>query len=93
MGQRKVRSVTRAEYDFLTELLKSTREELGVSQSELGRRIGYSQPIMSAIEAGDRRLDVIELLDILAALEVAPAEFMERLWQGVRLRRGDQGEI
>ncbi len=42
--------------------------ESGLSQNEVGRLANLSQPVLSAIEADDRRLDVVEFLDLAEAI-------------------------
>jgi transcriptional regulator with XRE-family HTH domain len=43
-----------------------------VTQLELATRLGRPQSFISKIESGDRRLDVIEFLQITTALKVDP---------------------
>lgn len=66
----------RKEYQrFLTKLV-ALRKQQGISQVELGRRLGVEQSVLSKCERGVRRLDVVELLAILKALEIDPAKFV-----------------
>ncbi len=58
-------------------MLKQLREDRNISQTEVSRRVGLAQPRISQIESGLRRMDLIELLDILKALEVDPLEFIK----------------
>ncbi len=52
----------------MVSLLTQARQDAGVSQSELAAAIGLKQPDISKIENHERRLDLIEFLDILAFL-------------------------
>lgn len=54
--------------------LITLRKERGVSQAELGSRIGKEQAFISRIERGERRIDVVEFYALAQALGVAPAE-------------------
>ena len=57
-------------YRALLHELKAVRVAAGVTQEELARRLGKRQQFVSKYEAGERRLDVIELMDVAAALAV-----------------------
>ena len=61
------------------EQLRSVRIESGVSQTELGARLGIQQSDVSKVERGVRRLDVVELRAWLAALSVPLLEFVRCL--------------
>ena len=49
----------------LRQLLKELRKEQGLTQVELGRRIGQSQQFVSMVESGDRRLYATQLVEIV----------------------------
>ncbi len=59
-------------------LLRQAREEAGVLQADLGRKLGRKQGFVSKYELGDRRLDLIDLAEICDALNVSFAEFAKR---------------
>jgi transcriptional regulator with XRE-family HTH domain len=69
----------------LLEMLRSGRHLSRLRQCDLASRLGRGQTTVSNVERGERRLDVIELRDWLAALEVDFVDFMTRLDE--RLRR------
>lgn len=73
------KTIYRSEYIRFLEVLKSTREERGLSQSELGMLIGQDQTYVSKYEKAIRRLDVIETLDICNALEINLVTFFETI--------------
>ncbi len=77
MPRREVKSTNRREYELLISMVAKARIEAGFSQGELARKTGISQPTISDIESGKRRLDLVELLDILKALELAPLPFVQ----------------
>lgn len=62
------KTIYREDYRKLVERLRDRREELGLSQSEVTRTLGWSQQRMSAVEAGARRLDVIEFFQLTSVL-------------------------
>lgn len=79
MGSRSTSSLSSAEYDCLRALLQETRVGAGVSQQGLSLKIKRPRTFIGKVESGIRRLDVIEMLEVLAALEVDPAEFITEL--------------
>ena len=60
---------TRA-YTVLCEHLVAARRAAGLTQGEVARRLGRPQPFVAKYEIGERRLDVVELLQILRVLGV-----------------------
>jgi transcriptional regulator with XRE-family HTH domain len=49
------------EYRFMVARLRQAREEAGLSQREVGRRLGRPQSFVSKVESGERRIDPVEL--------------------------------
>lgn len=45
-------------------MLVEQRKRAALSQSDLADRLGRYQSVVSSIESGGRRIDVVELLDI-----------------------------
>ena len=76
-----IRRVSRPQEDYavFAELLAAVRREKEVTQADLGERVGRRQTWVAKVEAGDRRVDAVELLVVLDALKIAPAEFFARL--------------
>ena len=64
------------DYAILAALIKSVREESGVTQLELAERLGMEQSTISKIERRERRVDVTELRRICIALGVSFREFI-----------------
>ena len=60
-------------------LLVQLRKERGWLQQELAHRMRRTQTFVSKYETGLRRLDVIELLDILRALDADPHQFVDQV--------------
>lgn len=50
--------------------LRAARKEARVSQTDLALKLGKRQQFVSKYESGERRLDVIEFLDVAKALGV-----------------------
>lgn len=78
MGSRSVGSVQSPEYDLLIRLLRELRESKGVSQRDLSSRLGAASTFIFKIEVGTRRLDFIELLEVLQQLDEPFPLFFER---------------
>ena len=60
-------------------LLKEQRLECQLTQAELASRLNTPQSYVSKIENGERKLDVVELLTVLKALEVDPHRFLDKV--------------
>jgi transcriptional regulator with XRE-family HTH domain len=64
--------------------LRRVRMASNISQTELSQKISKPQSFISKIECGERRLDVIELLNICAILnvkfrDIIPKEYRDLL--------------
>lgn len=66
------KTIYSAEYRRLVQKLRALREEAGVTQSALSLQLGWPQQRLSAVEAGARRLDVMEFLHLTDALGLSP---------------------
>jgi transcriptional regulator with XRE-family HTH domain len=75
-------SVFTHQYALLRQLLINARQRHGLSQSELARRLGKPQSFVSKYERGERRLDLVEFLEVAAALEENPRNLLEELLNG-----------
>ncbi len=54
----------------LIDLIVEQRQRAGLSQAQLADRLGRYQSVVSSIESGGRRVDVVELLDIAEAIDL-----------------------
>lgn len=63
-----------AEYEKLTNWLRSQREVQGLSMRELGERMGISHSFIGKVEQRERKLDIIEFLTYCDALWVSPID-------------------
>lgn len=68
------KTIYSASHRKLVARLRTLRESAGLSQSELAKALGWPQQRLSAVEAGARRLDVIEFLALTDALGLTPEE-------------------
>ena len=63
-------------YDLLYKTLIEARLSYPKTQEEIALRLGKPQSYVSKYESGERRLDVIEFLDVCEALEVQPTSIL-----------------
>jgi transcriptional regulator with XRE-family HTH domain len=74
-----MRAVSSVRYRKFRARLKAARLHAGLGQVALARQLAMPQSFVSNYERGERRLDVIELLEILRVLHVSPARFIKDL--------------
>lgn len=72
-------SVFTPEYTRFCELLIQQRQQTGMTQTELAEELGRPQSFVSKYERGERRLDLIEFLEIAHVLKIDPCNFITRL--------------
>ena len=60
-------------------LLRGKREAIGMTQIQLAEKLNVSQTVVSKIETCERRLDVIELIDVCNAINVPFVDFLNEL--------------
>jgi transcriptional regulator with XRE-family HTH domain len=63
----------------LRKLLLRQRMDRGVTQTELAKRLGKPQSFVAKYEGGERRLSVIEFIEIAEALQVRPSDLLDEL--------------
>ena len=73
------KSVFTDAYRIFLETLIAARKEAGVTQVELGERLGRRQTFVSACETGVRRLDLIEFCAFAKALGYKPETLLARI--------------
>ncbi len=73
---------TKDRYWKLRLLLTEAREKAGLTQVELGERLGRPQTFVSKIERGVRSVDVIEFIEIAKAIGADPKTLIRKLEQG-----------
>jgi transcriptional regulator with XRE-family HTH domain len=59
--------------------LVAGRKSAGLSQQQLATRLKTSQTVIARIETGERRVDVIEFMDIARTLRLDPRRILEEL--------------
>ena len=61
------------------ELLKARRKAAGLTQTVVANRLGQPPSYVAKYEGGDRRLDVLEFLDVADAIGFDPLRLLKSL--------------
>jgi transcriptional regulator with XRE-family HTH domain len=64
-------------YDQLLAALTKARRRNGLTQTEVAEKLGRVQSFVSKYEQGERRLDVIEFIDVCSALSEDPFQILQ----------------
>ncbi len=73
------RSVFSGKYDLFRRLLIEARKKAGLTQVGLAEKLSHPQSYVSKYERGERRLDVIEFLEVARAIGIDPFAFLRAL--------------
>jgi transcriptional regulator with XRE-family HTH domain len=73
-----VKNLRSARHRAVISAIVGAREAAGLSQREFAARLGRSNSFVWKIEAGERRIDVLEFIEIARCLEVEPARLLKR---------------
>ncbi|HEY4313044.1 MAG TPA: helix-turn-helix transcriptional regulator [Pirellulales bacterium] len=73
------KSIFTPEQQKLQELLRQVRLGAGLRQQDLAEKLAQPQSFVSKYEAGERRLDLLEVRAICAAVGISLREFVDRL--------------
>lgn len=73
------KSLHTPEYERFRALLVAARENAGLTQVEVSSKLSRPQSFVAKYEGGERRLDVVEFLEVCAALGVEPDEIIAQL--------------
>ena len=72
------RLTLKVEQRRLQALLREVRQEAGLRQTDLAKRLGQPQSFISKYESGERRLDLPELRQVCKAIGIPLKQFVER---------------
>ena len=73
------KSVYTDQYRRFCTLLIQARKTAGLTQVELAEQLKRPQSFVSKVERGERRLDVIEFLEVARALRLDVRAFLHKL--------------
>ena len=72
------------EHDRFRRLLIDARKRAGLTQATVATRLHRPQSYVSKYESGERRLDVIEFVQVADAIGVDPATVIKSLRRPIR---------
>ena len=73
------KSVFTENYETFLKILVRLRKSIGMTQTQLSQKIKQTQSYVSKYENGERRLDVIEFVQITKALGADPLQVIDEL--------------
>jgi transcriptional regulator with XRE-family HTH domain len=66
----------------LIQKLVAIRNEAGITQAQLARKLNKAQSFVSKYETGERNLDFLEVIDVFEELGVDPVDQIIKLYRG-----------
>jgi transcriptional regulator with XRE-family HTH domain len=75
------KSVHSAGQTAFCELIIKARKSAGLTQHELGKRLHKPQSFIAKYEGGERRIDVVEFIEICKAIGADPNKLLKVLMQ------------
>ena len=73
------RSAFSRKHQYFLKLLAEARQTAGLTQVSLAKKLGRPQSFVSKYERGERRLDMIEFLEVARALSLDPIRIIQEL--------------
>lgn len=76
------------EYERFRLLLVDARRECRLTQAQVAGRLHRPQSFVSKYERGERRLDVIEFVQVARVLGLDPCRFLQRIIRDGKMTNG-----
>jgi transcriptional regulator with XRE-family HTH domain len=76
------KSLKSAEYERLVKLLAAVRKKADIRQQVLAKKLGKPQSFVAKYEAGERRIDLVEFIAIMRALDADPVALFREFVAG-----------
>lgn len=73
------RSVYSEKYERFRQRLVAARKQSGLTQKQVAERLKRPQSFVSKYERGERRLDVVEFLEVAQAIGIDPQKLIRLL--------------
>ena len=73
------KSIYTREYTVLLQLLREAREEAGMTQVQLSKKLRLTQSLYSKMERGECRMDMIQVRTICRFFGITLRDFVDRL--------------
>lgn len=77
------KTIHHAAYQELIATLVAARSHANLTQQDVADRIGRPQSYIAKVEGLERRLDIIELFEIAAAIDFDPMPSLEGAWKHI----------
>jgi len=74
-----VETIQRPRHKALVKIISDKRKRAGLRQADLAKLLNKPQTSVSYIEGGQRRIDVVEFLDLAAAIGFDPHQVLRKL--------------
>ena len=78
-GQRVSRALHSPRYQKLRRLLSEARVAANLTQLQVAEKMQRPQSFVSKYEGGERHLDVVEFVDLCAAIGISPSRVIDAL--------------
>lgn len=79
MAKKATKSLRSPAHLALRQILVNGRKKAGLTQAETAAALGWPQSDISKVETGERRLDVIEFLQLCEAIGIDPTAVIDQL--------------
>ena len=80
-----MKTLRSGEHRHLCSVLAEAREDAGLTQRELASRLRRPHSFVAKVESGERRLDVIEFVELARALGTDPKKLFAKVLIGARM--------
>ncbi|MBX3572915.1 MAG: helix-turn-helix transcriptional regulator [Mesorhizobium sp.] len=74
-----VKTLGSERHNSLIAILVEKREASGLTQTELAKKLGEYQSFVARLESGQRRVDVVEFLNLAEVLSFDPSSVIKEL--------------
>lgn len=74
-----MKSICSQSYRALLTRITQARKEAGITQADLAEQLGRPQSFISKIESGERRIDVVEFLQVAHFVGFDPCALLQDL--------------
>jgi transcriptional regulator with XRE-family HTH domain len=73
------KSLRSTEHSVFCSIMIETRKKAGLTQQQLAKRLRKSQSFVAKYEGGERRIDVVEFLEVVRAMNADPLAVLRNL--------------
>ncbi|KAA8732685.1 helix-turn-helix transcriptional regulator [Acinetobacter qingfengensis] len=72
-----MKTIYQQRYQILIDCLIAARKQARMTQTQIAHQLGKPQSYIAKIEGKDRKLDIIEYIEICEALNIQPSEVLK----------------